>query len=128
MDLYDVDQLAFCPVKLDCQAEHAIHVRHLVLLQISGGWNQQTVVQVYAQMPTGDCLAQRGRFSNRNTAMFFHTLLDPSELPEFKGMVLSVFPEAEATLQQVQQVCLHSPCPGPACELQQTGHVLQDTL
>ena len=36
MDLYDVDQLAFCPVSLDCQAEHAIHVKHLVLLQISG--------------------------------------------------------------------------------------------
>ena len=48
MALHDVNQLKFCPVSLECQAEHAIHVRHLVMLQISGGWNQQTVVQVYA--------------------------------------------------------------------------------
>ena len=93
-----VHEVCCCATGADQQCRSA------PVMQVGGGWNQQQVTQVYAPMQSGDSLAQRARFSSRNTFMLFHTLLDPSELPDFKDMVISIFPEAEDLLQQVQKV------------------------
>ena len=73
-------------------------------MQVAGGWSQQTLNKVYAQLPAADGLAQRAGFTGRNTFMCYHMLLDPAAFTEDPAMVPSIFAGVEDLLPELQQV------------------------
>lgn len=78
----------------------------------SAGWGNEVWSKVYAQVASSNSVANRAGFTSRATYMVLHLILDPSQIEEFKEMVLSLFAEAEANLakmQLVSQFVSHAP-------------------
>jgi len=52
-----------------------------------GDWQQTVLTEVYARLPRGTDLAKFAEFGSRDHYSAVEGLLDPSIMPEFKGMV-----------------------------------------
>lgn len=70
----------------------------------AGGWNKEVWNIIYAQVPTGDALAQRAGCPNRLAYAVFHLLLIAAQIQEFKPLVQRSFSMAEDMLAQMQEV------------------------
>lgn len=73
-------------------------------IRVAGGWTTGVEVRVYAQMPTADAIAQRAGFSSQNLYMILHLILDPTTMPEFRGMTRILWDEVEDMLSEMEEV------------------------
>ncbi len=68
-----------------------------------GDWHQIFLTEVYASLPGGTDLANFAGFGSREHYMIVEGLLDPSIMPEFKGIVQALCEDLPDLLEEHKQ-------------------------
>ncbi|KAK9844298.1 hypothetical protein WJX74_000587 [Apatococcus lobatus] len=72
-------------------------------IRVAAGWSRGTDTRTYAQMPTAHAIAQRADFKNQDFYMVAHLILDPTTMPEFKEMTMSLWEKLDEELVAMKE-------------------------